>query len=89
VSPITELSINNAVTAIGARYITSGRDDALEGAEVMIALRNSARGNPLRDDWGSVMLNPLVNPNQLDDNRTNPHLPQQYAVVKELFIQRT
>jgi hypothetical protein len=81
--------LNNAVTAIGARYITSGRDDALEGAEVMIALRNSARGNPLRDDWGSVMLNPLVNPNQLDDNRANPNLPHQYAVVKELFIQRT
>jgi hypothetical protein len=81
--------LNNAVTAIGARYIVNGRNDALEGAEVMIALRNSEHGNPLRDDWGAVMRNPLVNPNQLDDNRAYPNLPQQYAVVKELFVQRS
>lgn len=81
-------ALNAAVTASGGRSILSGRDAALEGAEVMIALRNSDRANPLRDAWGNVMLDPLIRPTVLDDDRARPNLEKQHAVIKELFIQR-
>ena len=81
-------ALNAAVTAVGGRHIVSGRDAALEGAEVMIALRNSDPANPLRNAWGNVMLNPLLSPTMLDDDRTRPNLERQHAAIRELFIQR-
>ncbi len=80
--------LNNAITAIGGS-IRDGRDDALQGAEVIIALHHSDRRSPLRDDWSSVISNPLVNPNDLDANNANRNLPRHYAVIKELFLQRS
>lgn len=80
--------LNNAITAIGGS-IRDGRDDALQGAEVLIALHHSDRRSPLRDDWGSVVSNPLVNPTDLDANNANRNLPRHYAVIKELFLQHS
>ncbi len=80
--------LNAAITANGGRYLLSGRHAALEGAEVMVALRNSDPANPLRNAWGNVMRNPLLSPTMLDDDRTRPNLERQHAVVRELFIQR-
>lgn len=81
-------ALNAAVTASGGRSILLGRDAAREGAEVMIALRNSDPANPLREAWGNVMLDPLIRPTALDDDRARPNLEKQHAVVRELFIQR-
>jgi hypothetical protein len=46
-------------------YVISGRDHALAGAEVFIALRNAHPDNPLGKAWQHVMQDPLVNPTQL------------------------
>lgn len=80
--------LDAAITADGGPHILSGRDAALEGAKVMIALRNSDPANPLRNAWGNVVLDPLIRPTALDEDRTKPHLAKQHAVIRELFIQR-
>lgn len=46
-------------------YVISGRDHALAGAEVFIALRNASVDNPLRQAWQGVLQDPLSNPTQL------------------------
>lgn len=46
-------------------YVISGRDHALAGAEVFIALRNANVDNPLRHAWQGVLQDPLANPTQL------------------------
>jgi hypothetical protein len=46
-------------------YVISGRDHALAGAEVFIALRNASVDNPLRQAWQGVLQDPLTNPTQL------------------------
>ncbi len=46
-------------------YVISGRDHALAGAEVFIALRNASVDNPLRQAWQGVLQDPLENPTQL------------------------
>lgn len=62
------------------------RDNALRGAELVIALRGAEVGNPLRDAWRDVTANPLVNPTQLDQDRAHPNLPAEYSTVKNLFL---
>jgi hypothetical protein len=69
-------------------YMLSGRDAALEGAEVLIALRNSDPRSPLHDIWDSVAADPLVDPTQLDQDASRPDLVHEYATVKTLFLQR-
>lgn len=46
-------------------YVISGRDHALAGAEVFIALRSAHPDNPLGEAWQHVLQDPLVNPTQL------------------------
>lgn len=69
-------------------YMRTGRDAALEGAEVLIALRNSDPRSPLHDIWASVAADPLVDPTRLDEDAARPDLPHEYAAVKTLFLQR-
>jgi hypothetical protein len=70
-------------------YMLSGRDAALQGAEVLNALRNSHAQSPLRQTWDNVLAgNPLVDPTRLDQDATRPNLPHEYATVKDLFLQK-
>lgn len=62
------------------------RDNALRGAELLIALRNSTEENPLHNAWQHVAANPLVNPTQLRQDATNPNLHTEYNTVKNLFL---
>lgn len=68
-------------------YMETGRDHALAGAEVLIALRNADQRSPLHQTWRDVMANPLVNPTQLDNVAARPNLRAQYDTVKTLFLQ--
>lgn len=72
----------------GNEYMLTGRDAALEGAEVLLALRNSDAGSPLHDIWASVAADPLVDPTRLGEDAARPDLPHAYATVKTLFLQR-
>ncbi|WAT16317.1 peptidoglycan-binding domain-containing protein [Xanthomonas fragariae] len=67
-------------------YMESGRDAALRGAETFNALRNASAQNPLHAPWQAVMANPLVDPTQLHADPKHPHLAEQYATVKALFV---
>lgn len=56
-----------------ADYLESGRDHALHGTEVFLALRASNEQNPLNTAWRSVLADPLVNPVDLrHDAAANP-----------------
>jgi len=68
------------------RHLQGDRDNALRGAELVIALRGAEADNPLRGAWRDVMANPLVNPTQLDQDRAHPNLPAEYSTVKNLFL---
>lgn len=68
-------------------YMETGRDAALAGAEVFNALRNASKGNPLRTAWDDVMADPLVSPDALGKDPAHPHLANEYAAVKALFVQ--
>jgi hypothetical protein len=72
----------------GDEYMLTGRDAALEGAEVLIALRNSDPRSPLHGIWVSVAADPLVDPTRLGGDAARPDLPHEYATVKTLFLQR-
>ncbi|HVI57842.1 MAG TPA: hypothetical protein VM619_03065 [Luteimonas sp.] len=72
----------------GNEYMLTGRDAALEGAEVLIALRNSDPRSPLHGIWAGVAADPLVDPTRLDGDAARPELPHEYATVKTLFLQR-
>lgn len=67
-------------------YLETGRDRALLGAEVVVALHNSRPENPLHTAWQNLIANPLVNPTRLDQDAGSPHLGAEYATVKTLFI---
>ncbi|WP_208588510.1 peptidoglycan-binding domain-containing protein [Xanthomonas fragariae] len=67
-------------------YMESGRDAALRGAETFNALRNASEANPLHAPWQAVMANPLVDPTQLHADPKHPHLAEQYATVKAVFV---
>lgn len=70
-------------------YMLSGRDAALQGAEVVNALRNTHAQNPLNATWNNVLAgNPLVDPTRLDRDAARPNLPHEYATVKDLFLQK-
>lgn len=69
-------------------YMETGRDAALQGAEVMIALRNADSRSPMHQAWQDVMANPLVNPRQTGQDPTRPHLAAEYDTAKNLFLQK-
>ncbi|WP_213600588.1 hypothetical protein [Pseudoxanthomonas japonensis] len=68
------------------RHLHGDRDNALRGAELVISLRGSEPNNPLHAAWQSVVADPLVNPTQLDQDRTRPNLLAEYSTVKNLFL---
>lgn len=70
-------------------YMQTGRDAAVQGAEVVNALRNGHTQSPLRATWDHVLAaDPLVDPTRLDRNTAWPDLPHEYATVKDLFLQK-
>ncbi len=70
-------------------YMQTGRDAAMQGAEVVIALRNTHAQSPLNATWNNVLAgNPLVDPTRLDQDAARPNLPHEYATVKDLFLQK-
>jgi len=88
-------SVDDVSNGVGALirgdqdYMQTGRDAALGGAEVVIALRNSHAQSPLRQTWDDVLAgNPLADPTRLDQDQAHPNLRHQYATVKDLFLQK-
>ncbi len=75
-------------TAIGSmnKYIVDGRDGALEGAKIFIALKNSHADNPLNNAWRNVTEVPLTNPTQLQLDQARPNLEAEYSTIKRLFV---
>jgi len=69
-------------------YMRTGRDAALQGAEVFVALRNSDAGSPLRTVWNGVLENPLANPAQLDTATTRAGFAHEYVATKDLFLNK-
>lgn len=70
-------------------YMQTGRDAAVQGAEVVNALRNTHAQSPLNATWNNVLAgNPLVDPTRLDQDAARPNLPHEYATVKDLFLQK-
>jgi hypothetical protein len=70
-------------------YMRTGRDAALAGAEMFNTLQVMHRDNPLHAAWQDVLANPLIDPSQLNANAAQPHLADEYASVKALFVQPT
>lgn len=67
-------------------YFETGRDSALRGAAVVNALRNADSRSPLHSAWERVRDNALTNPTQLAQRPSMPHLPHEYATVRNLFV---
>lgn len=72
-----------------SRYMQTGRDAALAGAEVFNALQNAGKHNPLHADWQTVLADPLIDPAKLGADPARPHLVDQRGAVKALFVQQT
>lgn len=68
-------------------YFESGRDKALLGAEVAIALRNAPAGSSLHDTWQVVRDNAMANPVRLTQRVDAPDLAHAYPTVRNLFVQ--
>jgi len=68
------------------QHLQGDRDNALRGAEVLIALRNSDAQNPLHAAWQHVATDPLANPTQLNQDPTRPNLQAEYATIKNLLL---
>ena len=85
-------AVNTAIGALDpsrsgpADYLEDGRNHALSGANVVVALRNAHPNSPLHPVWDHVTANPLVNPTRLDQDRAHPNLPGEYATVRRLFV---
>ncbi|MBB3858391.1 hypothetical protein FHY29_003841 [Xanthomonas arboricola] len=67
-------------------YLEAGRDKALEGADVVNALRNSDSRSPLATVWTNVVANPLVDPTTLNAPQAGQNLAHEYHAVKNLFL---
>lgn len=70
-----------------SHYMHTGRNAALQGAELFNALRNARESNPLRSVWQTVSAEPLADPAQIRKDAGQPHSTDQYATVKGLFVQ--
>ncbi|HEY0334283.1 MAG TPA: hypothetical protein VGC74_11300 [Stenotrophomonas sp.] len=84
-------TVNGFVHNRGGRadYVESGVSHALDAAEVFNALRNAHADSPLCQPWRNVLGDPLINPNQTDQNRGRPNLGSEYTTVKVLFLQKS
>lgn len=86
-------SVGDVSAAIGridtgaSPYLQSGRDHALKGAEVLVALRGMQAGSALADAFAAVALEPLVSTVELRRPEAIPDSAAQYATVKTLFLQ--
>nr|WP_258078457.1 XVIPCD domain-containing protein [Xanthomonas arboricola] len=67
-------------------YLEAGRDKALEGADVVNALRNADSRSPLATAWTNVVANPLVDPTTLNAPQAGQNLAHEYHAVKNLFL---
>ncbi|SYZ57861.1 peptidoglycan-binding protein [Xanthomonas arboricola pv. juglandis] len=67
-------------------YLEAGRDKALEGADVVTALRNADSRSPLATAWTNVVANPLVDPTTLNAPQAGQNLAHEYHAVKNLFL---
>ncbi|MBB3820645.1 hypothetical protein FHT03_000038 [Xanthomonas arboricola] len=67
-------------------YLEAGRDKALEGADVVNALRNADSRSPLAAAWTNVVANPLVDPTTLNAPQAGQNLAHEYHTVKNLFL---
>ncbi|CAD0364714.1 hypothetical protein NCPPB1935_22390 [Xanthomonas campestris pv. nigromaculans] len=77
--------LNPGVTGRGD-YLENGRDKALEGADVVNALRNADSRSPLATVWTNVVANPLVDPTTLNAPQAGQNLAHEYHAVKNLFL---
>ena len=68
-------------------YMRTGSKHALDGVDVFNALRNSSVSNSMHGPWQAVIASPLVDPTQVRNDPTQPHLGKQYDTVKGLFVQ--
>jgi hypothetical protein len=68
-------------------YMRTGRQAALVGAEVFNALQRTAPSNPLHAVWQDVLANPVAETAKPGSDHAHPHLSDEYAVVKALFVQ--
>jgi len=83
-------AVSAAIDGLSSRrgdYFESGRDKALKGADVVIALRNTSQDNPLHAAWESARDNALTNPTQLAQAANGQQLVHAYPTVRELFVQ--
>ncbi len=70
-------------------YMQTGRDAAVQGAEVVNALRNSHAQSPLHATWQNVLAGgALADPTRLNQDAARPNLVHEYATVKDLFLQK-
>lgn len=86
----TVASVSAAIDGLSSRrgdYFESGRDKALKGAEIVIALRNTSQDNPLHAAWEAARDNALSNPTELVQAANGQQLVHAYPAVRELFIQ--
>lgn len=67
-------------------YLEAGRNKALEGADVVNALRNADSRSPLATVWTNVVANPLVDPTTLNAPQAGQNLAHEYHAVKSLFL---
>lgn len=88
-------SVNDVSNGVGdllrgdQDYMQTGRDAALQGANIVNALRNSNAQSPLHATWQHVLEgNPLVDPTLLNADAARPHLPHEYDTIKDLFLQK-
>ncbi|MBB3807872.1 hypothetical protein FHR51_004073 [Xanthomonas arboricola] len=58
-------------------YLEAGRDKALEGADVVNALRNADSRSPLAAAWTNVVANPLVDPTTLNAPKAGQNLAHE------------
>jgi len=65
----------------------TGREHALDGVAVFNALRSASANNSMHAPWQAVIANPLVDPTQVRNDPTQPHLGKHYDTVKGLFVQ--
>lgn len=70
-----------------SRYMHTGRDAALQGAELFNALRRARDDNPLHGVWQAVASDPLADPARIGKDARQPHSTEQYATIKGLFVQ--
>ncbi len=80
--------VNNAIDDL-PRYIRSGRDHALTGADLFNTMQHTTTNNAMHTPWQDVLANPLVNPTQLGADTAHPHLSQTYPAVKDMFVDPT